>query len=215
MFDLHTHTILSDGELLPIELIRRVSVLGVTTLGITDHADVSNYRELIETVGRLERSAEYYGVELLVGVELTHVPPEEIAFYAEAAKDEGARVVVVHGETTTEPVAPGTNAAACRCSAVDILAHPGFVTKDDAEAAALFGVSLEITARCGHNRTNGHVVKAAQKAGTRLVVNSDAHAPRDLISYDIGMIIARGAGLSEEESASILSDDNMLAITRG
>lgn len=213
MFDLHTHTILSDGELLPSELIRRVSVLGVTTLGITDHADVSNYRELIGTVGRLERSAEYYGVELLAGVELTHVPPEEIAFYAEAAKDEGARVVVVHGETTTEPVMPGTNAAACRCAAVDILAHPGFVTKEDAEAAALFDVALEITARCGHNRTNGYVVRTAHDAGARLVVSSDAHAPRDLISYELGMTIARGAGLSEEESATVLSDDNLLAIT--
>ncbi|MDD3621931.1 MAG: PHP domain-containing protein, partial [Methanofollis sp.] len=28
LYDLHTHTTLSDGELLPIELVRRLSVLG-------------------------------------------------------------------------------------------------------------------------------------------------------------------------------------------
>ena len=31
MYDLHTHTILSDGEMLPIELIRRMAVMGYTT----------------------------------------------------------------------------------------------------------------------------------------------------------------------------------------
>ena len=41
-YDLHTHTILSDGEMLPIELIRRMAVLGYTTVAITDHVDASN-----------------------------------------------------------------------------------------------------------------------------------------------------------------------------
>ena len=42
MYDLHTHSILSDGEMLPIELIRRMAVLGYTTVAITDHVDPSN-----------------------------------------------------------------------------------------------------------------------------------------------------------------------------
>ena len=29
MYDLHTHSILSDGEMLPIELIRRMAVIGI------------------------------------------------------------------------------------------------------------------------------------------------------------------------------------------
>jgi len=42
LYDLHTHSIISDGEMLPIELIRRMAVLGYTTVAITDHADHSN-----------------------------------------------------------------------------------------------------------------------------------------------------------------------------
>ncbi len=48
MIDLHTHSILSDGDLLPLELARRAKVKGYTLLGISDHVDVTN----IEYVGR-------------------------------------------------------------------------------------------------------------------------------------------------------------------
>jgi len=50
VYDLHTHTVLTDGEMLPVELVRRLSVLGYTQLGITDHADASNIEELIKAV---------------------------------------------------------------------------------------------------------------------------------------------------------------------
>src|SRR5208282_6217393 len=42
LYDLHTHTILSDGEMLPSELVRRMAVMGYTTVAITDHVDTSN-----------------------------------------------------------------------------------------------------------------------------------------------------------------------------
>ena len=42
MIDLHTHSILSDGELLPSELARRAQVEGYRIIGISDHADPSN-----------------------------------------------------------------------------------------------------------------------------------------------------------------------------
>lgn len=207
MYDLHTHTILSDGELLPIELVRRAAVLGYKTIAITDHADTSNLAYLVKAVSRCREPAECYGVNLLVGVEITHLPPSMIAAAAREAKRLDADIVVVHGESVLEPVAPGTNRTACNCDDVDVLAHPGLVTLDDARAAAEHGVALEITARAGHNRTNGHVVRVAQKAGCRLVVNSDAHNPSDLMSREARWALTVGAGLTEEESRQILSLD--------
>ncbi|MFY9194440.1 MAG: PHP domain-containing protein, partial [Methanoculleus sp.] len=62
MYDLHTHTILSDGELLPTELIRRAAVLGYSTIAITDHADASNLAGLVEAIGEVRDSAQRYGV---------------------------------------------------------------------------------------------------------------------------------------------------------
>lgn len=207
MYDLHTHTILSDGELLPTELVRRAAVLGYEILAVTDHADASNLPHLVEAVSEVRDSARRYDVELLVGVELTHVPPSLIPALARDAKRRGADIVVVHGETVVEPVAPGTNRAACTCDDVDVLAHPGLIALEDAREAAARGIALEITSRGGHNRTNGHVVRVARDAGCRLVVDSDTHAPSDLMSKEARWAVACGAGLTEAESREVLSRD--------
>ncbi|HDQ07587.1 MAG TPA: histidinol phosphate phosphatase domain-containing protein [Methanoculleus sp.] len=204
MYDLHTHTTMSDGELLPTELIRRAAVLGYTIIGITDHADASNIDTLVQTTEKVRASARSYGVRLLTGVEITHVPPDEIAVLAARAKAAGADIVIVHGETTVEPVAPGTNAAACACPDVDVLAHPGLISDEDARMAAANTIALEITARGGHNRTNGHIVQVARATGCRLVVNSDGHAPGDLMTADDRTAVARGAGMTEEECRTAL-----------
>ena len=205
MYDLHTHTILSDGELLPCELIRRMAVLGYDTVGITDHADASNISTIISSIEKIRGSAEEYGVRLLTGVEITHVPPSEIHRLAKQAKDEGADLVVVHGETVVEPVAPGTNMQACTCEYVDVLAHPGLITKEDAAEAAERDIFLEITARGGHNRTNGHVAMVAGETGCNLVVDSDAHAPGDLMSERMKELVIRGAGVPPGRASEILN----------
>lgn len=205
MYDLHTHTTMTDGELLPIELVRRLAVLGYEVVAISDHVDCSNIDQIISATLRLKKSARLFGVRLLCGVEITHVPPEEIPDLAEYARERGAEVVVVHGESPVEPVAPGTNHAACSCKNVDILAHPGFVTKEDARLAAKNGIALEITSRNGHNRTNGYVAVTAREAGCMMVVDSDAHAPSDLLTREAKLAVARGAGLTEDECARALS----------
>ncbi len=41
LYDFHTHTTLSDGVLLPMELIRRAIVNGYSALGISDHTSAS------------------------------------------------------------------------------------------------------------------------------------------------------------------------------
>jgi histidinol phosphatase-like PHP family hydrolase len=204
VYDLHTHTILSDGELLPIELVRRASVLGYRTLAITDHVDPGNLSQVIAAQIPLKEAAGEYGVTLLTGVELTHVPPPFIMGLARRAKAEGADIVVVHGETIVEPVAPGTNMAACTCDDVDLLAHPGLITPETARAAARRRIALEITSRGGHNRANGHVVLEGRSAGCILVVDSDAHGPGDLLDADARQGVARGAGLSPTEAGAAL-----------
>ena len=89
------------GAMLPIELIRRMAVLGYTTVAITDHVDTSNMTAVIETLGRVRESALLFGVRLLCGVEITHVPPAQIASLARQAKEAGAG-----------PTPPATPAAA-------------------------------------------------------------------------------------------------------
>jgi histidinol phosphatase-like PHP family hydrolase len=205
MYDLHTHTIHSDGEMLPTELVRRMAVLGYTTVAITDHADTSNATTIVASLMPVRESARIFGVKLLCGIEITHVPPQQIADLAAQAKAAGADIVIVHGETPVEPVAPGTNHAACTCRDVDVLAHPGIITPEDARNAAKNHVALEITSRGGHNRANGYVVQVAKKTGCRIVLDSDAHAPHDLLDERARFLVAKGSGLSDTECRDVLS----------
>jgi histidinol phosphatase-like PHP family hydrolase len=191
--------------MIPIELVRRMAILGYTTIAITDHADSTNLKHLIDSVILLKPSAELYGVRLFCGVELTHIPPSLIKASASEAKKFGADIVVVHGESPVEPVAAGTNHAACTCRDVDVLAHPGFISDEDAHEARDHGVALEITSRGGHNRTNGHVASIARKAGCIMVVNSDAHGPHDLLDKRAKFDVARGAGLKKDECARVMA----------
>jgi putative hydrolase len=199
--DLHTHTLISDGELLPIELARRAVVKGHKAIAFTDHASLSNLeRVLTEPRADIELAREW-GLEALLGVEITHVPASKIDVVVARARRLGAQIVVIHGETTTEPVEKGTNHAAVTNPEVDILAHPGFITPEEAEDARENGVVLEITSRNGHSRTNGHVVKMARQAGARMVVNTDTHHPNDLIDLETALMVARAAGMTEDEAA--------------
>jgi len=198
MIDLHTHTVFSDGALIPAELVRRAAWAGYRSVAITDHADHSTMAWILERQRHgLQQMAQYLDIGVHLGIELTHVPPALIPGLVEEARDLGAELVVVHGETVAEPVAPGTNLAALEAG-VDILAHPGLMTEEEARLAAENDIALEISTRAGHAVTNGHVVKLAEKYGVRLVINNDAHAPADFVSADYRKRVALGAGLSEE-----------------
>ena len=205
MYDFHTHTFLSDGVLSPIELIRRALVRGYKAMAVTDHVGVGNLEFVIKTlVQDCVQATERWDILALPGVEITHVPKDDINMVAQAAKGLGAKLVTVHGESIVEPVEPGTNEAAVRSGAVDILAHPGLISYDDARLAAENGVYLEVSARKGHSLTNGHVVKVARETGAYTVLDSDAHEPDDLLTVEIAHKIAKGAGLTDEDAHALL-----------
>jgi histidinol phosphatase-like PHP family hydrolase len=197
MIDLHTHSTFSDGELIPSELVRRAVVMGYKAIAITDHVDFSNIEHILSCVKNVKSLEEDYDIKIFSGVELTHVPPGKLPPLVEKARKLGAEIVVVHGETTVEPVPPGTNHTAVSLD-INVLAHPGLITIEDAELARENGIALEITARNGHNRTNGHVVRIANEVGATLIVDTDSHAPQDLISDETAFTIALGAGLDEK-----------------
>ncbi len=205
IFDFHTHTFLSDGELSPIESVRRALVKGYEVIGITDHVSDANCLQVVEAVLRdCNLARTHWPIKALAGVELTHVPPAAIPRLARLAKQNGADIVVVHGETPVEPVPEGTNLAAIQCADVDVLAHPGLITIEEARLAAANGKFLEISARKGHSLTNGHVAKTARLAGAKLLVNSDAHSPEDQLTKEMARKVALGCGLDEDMLDEVL-----------
>ena len=143
-YDFHTHTVFSDGGMIPAGLMQRALVRGCLGLAITDHVDSSNlewaFENLLKFVEELGQEwqpgiipggdvttaplntldskslAKNWHLPLIPGVELTSVPPRKIEALTQKARTLGARWVVVHGETIMEPVAPGTNRAAASAS---------------------------------------------------------------------------------------------------
>lgn len=206
MIDFHTHTFFSDGALVPAEHVRRVEMLGYEAVAITDHADSSNIHFLISSLIRVAKDLNSVNrTRLIVGVELTHVPPALIAPLASECRALGAQMIVVHGETPVEPVAAGTNQAALEAD-IDLLAHPGFLTEEEAALAAKRGIFLELSGRKGHSLTNGHVARMAEKTGAMLAVNADAHAPGDFLTSEMAEKVCMGAGLSRERYHQVRRD---------
>jgi len=208
IYDFHAHTVLSDGILSPIELIRYAVVNGYAVIGVTDHAGPGSMGRIIAEVSRdCELANKHWNIKAIPGIELTHLPAAAIDEVAREAKRLGALIVVAHGETVTEPVEKGTNLAALGSKYVDILAHPGKLTAEEAKLAVRNNVFIELSGRRGHDVTNADVAAAALKAGARLLVNSDAHSDEDLLTLDLLKKIVRDAGLTEAQAEQVLVEN--------
>ena len=195
--DLHTHTFYSDGVLGPAELARRCEVVGYEGLVISDHVDHSNIEHNLRCLCKFCDAAGDFSDQLTVlpGCEITHVPPRLIGKLVDKARELGAAVVLVHGETTAEPVVAGTNRAAIEAG-VDVLAHPGLIDEEDVRLAGENGVLLEISGRKGHCLTNGRVSRLALEHGASLSYGSDGHTPGNYRTPESACEVCLGAGLT-------------------
>jgi histidinol phosphatase-like PHP family hydrolase len=215
VYDFHTHTSLSDGALSPIELIRRAWQKGYKAIALTDHVGLGSLERVIREVAKdCALARAHWGIIAIPGVELTHLPARAIGAAAEQAKELGAGVVIVHGESVIEPVEEGTNLAALQSPHVDILAHPGLLTLEEAQLAAANGIFLELTARKGHCLTNGHIFQQAQRSTARLLVNSDAHEETDLLTSSFMATIVQGAGAGRDQLQQILTTNPQTLLHR-
>lgn len=213
MYDLHTHTVFSDGVLVPAESARRAKIIGYKGMAFTDHADDSNYSFIIEKLLLFKEqfNSDSEDFKVIAGVELTHVIPSRIGRLTELCREAGADIILVHGETIVEPVESGTNRAAVEAG-VDILAHPGLIDEDSVRIGVENGVSFELTTRKGHGYTNGHVAGLVLKNGGNLVVNNDFHAPGDMPSVEMIKKILLGIGLEIAAAEQIIENNKKLFI---
>ena len=210
------HSLFSDGELLPSELARRAVNLNHEVIAITDHVDYSNIEQIPQIQKAIDDINANWDIKVVLGAEVTHVPTESIDDVAKKAKELGAQIVVVHGETLNEPVIEGTNYAALNSEYVDILGHPGLITYEEAQIAKENNIYLEISARSGHCLGNGHVAKIASEVGNKLLVNTDTHSPDNLITFEKSYEIALGAGLSKKEAMkAIVNNPRELLKSKG
>lgn len=63
-YDLHCHSIVSDGELTPTELVARAKLQGVTALALTDHDTTAGYQEARSAASKIN-------LKIIAGIELS------------------------------------------------------------------------------------------------------------------------------------------------
>ncbi len=205
-YDFHSHTYLTDGNTSATAMWRYALQLRHEVLAITDHLGTEDPAPLLARLRSEARAWEDSPLIPLIGVEVTHVPPRKVPEAVRAARRAGAEVVIVHGETLAEQVLPGTNRAALELGEVDILAHPGLLTPEEAELARAHGTILELSGQRAHALANGHIARLALAAGAPLAVDSDAHAPEQLLPAELARKVALGAGLPEDRLRAVLED---------
>ncbi|MFA4844077.1 MAG: histidinol phosphate phosphatase domain-containing protein [Candidatus Margulisiibacteriota bacterium] len=214
--EFHSHSIFSDGTLLPAALVREAEVRGHAALAITDHVDPSNLEEVLAGLTKFAREMRgKLPIKFIPGAEISYIQPPYIKEYCLKARQRGAKLIIVHGESPVESVYPGTNHAAVKeAGLVDILAHPGDLVEEDAILAAKNEVFLELTARRGHRDGNHHVAEMARRYGARLIVDTDCHDETDLITQEQAFIICKEAGLSDEEALVVIRDNPRILLKR-
>ena len=170
MFDFHIHVNCSGGRdgLLPSEAMRLAKCAGFRAVGLIVRADPSTLPILLPTLKTLVKTCSLYaGIEAFAGVELVHVPPALLPDAVGQAREQGAALILAHGESIprqlVDVVETGTNLAAINAG-VDILAHPGLITVEDAQLAAEKGVLLELNTAPRHCLANGHIARMAASA---------------------------------------------------
>jgi putative hydrolase len=207
--DLHTHSLHSDGMLLPAEALRYACSMDYAAIAITDHVDYSNLSSVIKDLSVFAKKQGRHSKTVFIpGVEVTHAEPDLIIPMAKEARKLGAKIIVCHGETPSEPVAKGTNSAAVsKKGFIDILAHPGFITEEEAAKAKENGIYLELSAKPAHKDTNKHVAATALKTGAKMLVNTDAHGPSDYMTQEAAYELALECGLHEEEAKKTVHDN--------
>jgi 3',5'-nucleoside bisphosphate phosphatase len=73
-YDLHTHTIYSDGFLSPIEILKNAQKLNLSGIAITDHESIAGYLEA-------EKHIKKFKLDLIPGVEIQAMGTEILGYF--------------------------------------------------------------------------------------------------------------------------------------
>lgn len=186
--------------------LRYASLAGIRFAGLVMQSDGSNFSRLAEISKQVRRLSLYANVEAWTGVELCHMPPALLPDAVSEAREAGAGLVLVYGESITDQVEQGSNFAAIEAGA-DIVTHPGLIDAEAAAFAAEKGVALEFTSCQRHALANAHTAAMALRHGAPLVRGSGACRAEELTTRAFWPIVIKGAdGFSVGENGFNLAE---------
>lgn len=205
-YELHSHTNFSDGKSCLEDMVNRAIELN-SAIAITDHfigdgfgINKILYPNISSLDNFLKRKEKYSKIfdDVVFGIEITRIDPRKIPEIARAAKKNGL-IVLVHGETKGDNVPAGTNNAALNSEFVDVLAHPGHLSEENALKAKESKAFIEITTREVHKSENQEIIKICKKFDLEMVIDTDAHSTHELIDYEDALMVGLNAELTEDD----------------
>ena len=215
--DLHSHTDWSDGGASVLEMGRAAQARGYRYLAITDHSPritvvnglgperLAAQRRLIDQANQeLESLTLLQGVEVDINEDGSLDEPDE----ALAALD--LVIASPHVKLRMEPEAMTERMLkAVEHPLVDMIGHPTgrrpgsrpgatYDFEGVFRAAAARGVVMEMDCDPARMDLSPELARLAASVGCRLSLDSDAHAPDQLLYVDLGLWMARRAGIASE-----------------
>jgi DNA polymerase (family X) len=229
--DLHTHTTWSDGVASIREMAQAAIARGYKTYAITDH-DASlgivrglDPQRLAAQHAEIEQvKAELAGtLRLLHGIEVDILSDGSLALPDEALAGLDIVIASLH-VNLRQPREAVTHRllSAIRNPLVNAIAHPSGRLLPNREGADLdwdavlsaakeSRVALEINASPSRLDLNDVYARRAVELGIPLMINSDAHSPRDLEENPYGVSVARRAWASPEAVINTWDSDKIVA----
>jgi DNA polymerase (family 10) len=219
--ELHCHTLLSDGRGTLEQMVEAARTRGLEYVAITDHSashgfgnhvDADELWRQIERVHELNDSLEdievLAGSEVNIGVDGTLDYPDDLL----AALDWVIASVHTSFGMGSEPMT-ARMIAAMEHPSVDAIGHPtgrkietrspyALDVEAVIDAAVRTHTMLEINAAPDRRDLDDVHARAAAAAGVPILVNTDAHSPRNFVLARYGIATARRAWLTPDEVAN-------------
>jgi DNA polymerase (family 10) len=227
--DLQMHTDASDGRATLVAMVAGARALGYSYIAITDHGprvtmsglDAKGLRAQWKAIDRLNPTLD--GFRVLKSVEMDILENGKLDLPEDLLAEADYVVATIHyGLSQSQRQLTDRLLAAIACRWVDAIGHPtGRIVEERdpypldfdavARAAAASGCLLEIN---GSERLDlpDTLAAAAQQAGCRLVLSTDAHDPNELADMRYAVDVARRAGL---EAADVLNTRPLAAFLKG
>ncbi|MFB6069777.1 MAG: DNA polymerase/3'-5' exonuclease PolX [Halanaeroarchaeum sp.] len=209
--DLHTHTDWSDGENSIAEMIDAATDFGHDYLCISDHAEGPGVvadtglsdDEIEAQVREIRTAAEDANIEVFAGIEANVDADGSVGDVSDDVL-ETLDLVVASPHSDLAGDADGTDRliGAIEHPSVDVLGHPSgrlinqrpgitFDPERLGTAAAENGVALEVNANPHRLDLWGSAIQEAIEAGATVVIDTDAHGPREFGFVRYGVHTAR------------------------
>ncbi len=232
--DLHIHSEWSDGLIDYKDMVRIAQERGYEYIAITDHS-ISNFYGNGLSIERLIQKMEfmkvlrkkYKDINILMGAEIDIRKVGRFDYPPEIIKKLDIAIASLHSSFANSSRENTSRAvSALEKDYFDFLAHPtGFVFGNRApifididrviETCSKYGKALEINSYYMRMDLNEQNARKAKDAGVKIVINTDSHRPGNMDMMELGVGIARRAGLEAEDIINTSSLDELVLWKNG